>query len=102
MPGPCRRAAHVRCLGLTSVPLGGWICEACASGDPFTALSLPKPECDDAGRPVWDVTEGQISKAFRKRSLAVHPDKNPSAEAKVAFDKLNEWHRALKPTACRP
>ena len=72
------------------------ILEACASGDPFTALSLPKPECDDAGRPVWDVTEGQISKAFRKRSLAVHPDKNPSAEAKVAFDKLNEWHRALK------
>ena len=72
------------------------ILEACASGDPFTALSLPKPEFDDAGRPVWDVTEGQISKAFRKRSLAVHPDKNPSAEAKVAFDKLNEWHRALK------
>jgi curved DNA-binding protein CbpA len=72
------------------------ILEACASGDPFTALSLPKPECDDAGRPVWDVTEGQISKAFRKRSLAVHPDKNPSAEAKAAFDKLNEWHRALK------
>ena len=45
---------------------------------------------------MWDVTEGQISKAFRKRFLAVHPDKNPSAEAKAAFDKLNEWHRALK------
>jgi hypothetical protein len=67
-----------------------------AGGDIFSALVLPKPECDDAGRPVWDVSDSEISKAFRKRSLAVHPDKNPSAEAKEAFDTLNDAVRVLR------
>jgi len=67
-----------------------------AGGDIFSALNLPKPTCDDAGRPVWDVTESEISKAFRKRSLVVHPDKNPSADAKQAFDKLNDAIRVLR------
>lgn len=66
------------------------------AGDYFSCLSLPKPDCDDAGKPVWDVTDGQISKAFRKRSLAVHPDKNPSPEAKDAFEKLSDANRALR------
>jgi hypothetical protein len=57
---------------------------------------LPKPDCDDGGKPVWEVTEGQISKAYRKRSLAVHPDKNPSLEAKEAFERLSDANRALK------
>ena len=65
-------------------------------GDISSALVLPRPECDDAGRPVWHVTDSEISKAFRKRSLAVHPDKNPSAEAKQAFDKLNDAVRSLR------
>ena len=72
------------------------ILKAHAAGDFFACLSLPRPDCDDAGAPVWAVTEGAIAKAFRKRSLAVHPDKNPSAEAKEAFDKLSDANRALK------
>jgi DnaJ family protein C protein 8 len=67
-----------------------------AGGDIFSALLLPAPGCDDAGRPVWTVTDSEISKAFRKRSLAVHPDKNPSPEAKDAFDKLNDAIRTLR------
>ena len=74
------------------------ILKAHAAGDFFACLSLPRPDCDDAGAPVWAVTEGAIAKAFRKASLAVHPDKNPDrvAEAKEAFDKLSDANRALK------
>ena len=57
-------------------------------GDYFSCLGLPPPDCDDAGRPVWDVTDAAISKAYRRASLAVHPDKNPTPEAKAAFDKI--------------
>jgi hypothetical protein len=49
-----------------------------AAGDFFSCLLLPKPDCDDAGKPLWEVTDSQIAKAFRKRSIKVHPDKNPS------------------------
>jgi curved DNA-binding protein CbpA len=45
---------------------------------------------------VWDVSESTISKAYRRASLAVHPDKNPLPEAKAAFDKLNDAVRALR------
>jgi curved DNA-binding protein CbpA len=48
------------------------------------------------GRPLWNVTDGQISKAYRKRSLKVHPDKNPTPEAAIAFDNLNDAKRALE------
>ena len=65
-------------------------------GDYFSCLGLPPPDCDDAGRPVWDVTDAAISKAYRRASLAVHPDKNPTPEAKAAFDKLNDAVRALR------
>ena len=45
---------------------------------------------------MWDVTDAAISKAYRRASLAVHPDKNPTPEAKAAFDKLNDAVRALR------
>jgi hypothetical protein len=77
------------------------ILRACAKGDVFAALALPAPACDDAGRPVWDVTDKEMSKAFRKRSLAVHPDKNPAPEAKRAFDKLNDAIRVLRDPVTR-
>ena len=77
------------------------ILRACATGDVFAALALPAPACDDAGRPVWDVTDKEMSKAFRKRSLAVHPDKNPAPEAKRAFDKLNDAIRVLRDPVTR-
>ena len=99
--GPSRTAPVVR-EAAEGDPVGGGgtvasqILKHIDGGDIFSALVLPRPECDDAGRPVWDVTDAEISKAFRKRSLAVHPDKNPSAEAKQAFDKLNDAVRALR------
>ena len=70
-------------------------------GDYFSCLGLPPPDCDDAGRPVWDVTDAAISKAYRRASLAVHPDKNPTPEAKAAFDKLNDAVRALRDDVLR-
>ncbi len=36
-----------------------------------------------------------MSRAFRKASLRVHPDKNPSPEARKAFDALNAALKAL-------
>lgn len=99
--GPSRTAAVVR-EAAEGDPVGGGgtvasqILKHIDGGDIFSALVLPRPECDDAGRPVWHVTDSEISKAFRKRSLAVHPDKNPSAEAKQAFDKLNDAVRSLR------
>ena len=99
--GPSRTAPVVR-EAAEGDPVGGGgtvasqILKHIDGGDIFSALVLPRPECDDAGRPVWDVTDAEISKAFRKRSLAVHPDKNPSAEAKQAFDKLNDAVRSLR------
>ena len=99
--GPSRAAPVVR-EDAEGDPVGGGgtvasqILKHIDGGDIFSALVLPRPECDDAGRPVWHVTDSEISKAFRKRSLAVHPDKNPSAEAKQAFDKLNDAVRELR------
>ena len=99
--GPSRTAPVVREAAEGDPVRGGGsvasqILEHIDGGDIFSALVLPRPECDDAGRPVWHVTDSEISKAFRKRSLAVHPDKNPSAEAKRAFDKLNDAVRSLR------
>ena len=48
------------------------------------------------GRSVWDVTDAEISKAFRKRSLAVRCRQTPARRPKQAFDKLNDAVRALR------
>ncbi|ORX49820.1 DnaJ-domain-containing protein [Hesseltinella vesiculosa] len=40
-------------------------------------------------------TQAQIKKAYRKKSLAVHPDKNPSADAAVLFDSLTKARDVL-------
>ena len=79
-----------------SLPIAERILADYEKGNFFACLGLPPPDCDDAGRPVWDVSESTISKAYRRASLAVHPDKNPLPEAKAAFDKLNDAVRALR------
>ena len=79
-----------------SLPIAERILADYEKGNFFACLGLPAPDCDDAGRPVWDVSESAISKAYRRASLAVHPDKNPLPEAKAAFDKLNDAVRALR------
>lgn len=64
--------------------------------DYFRLLELPAPGVDALGRPDWPVSAGEVSKAYRKLSILVHPDKNPGEEARRAFEALNEAHRALK------
>ena len=51
---------------------------------------------DALGQPTWAVTPAEVSRAYRKLSILVHPDKNPGEEARAAFEALNEAHRALK------
>ena len=58
-------------------------------------LQLPPPEVDDLGRLAWGVPASEVSKAYRRLSVLVHPDKNPGEDARAAFEALNEAHRAL-------
>jgi curved DNA-binding protein CbpA len=67
-----------------------------ADRDYFRLLELAPPEIDALGRAVWEVTHGEISRAYRKLSVLVHPDKNPGEEARRAFEALNKAHRLLK------
>lgn len=56
------------------------------------------------GRPTWDCTDAEISKAYRRLSIFVHPDKPANQnrpEAREAFERLNEAHRILKDPAKR-
>ena len=59
-------------------------------------MELPLPEADELGRPVWSVTSADISKAYRRLSVLVHPDKNPGEDARKAFEALNAAHRKLR------
>ncbi|KAI8093356.1 uncharacterized protein BX664DRAFT_364906 [Halteromyces radiatus] len=40
-------------------------------------------------------TDGDIKKAYRKKALTVHPDKNPSPDAAILFHKLNQAQEIL-------
>ena len=64
--------------------------------DYFRMLELPPPDVDALGRPKWEVTPAEVSKAYRKLSVLVHPDKNPGDDARQAFEVLNRAHRILK------
>ena len=59
-------------------------------------LELPAPEADALGRPAWPCTSSDISKAYRRLSALVHPDKNPAKDARQAFEALNQAHKALR------
>lgn len=54
------------------------------------------PEADEIGRPSWNVTSADISKAYRRLSVLVHPDKNPGEDARKAFEALNDTYRKLR------
>ncbi|KAL3138763.1 hypothetical protein ABBQ32_005608 [Trebouxia sp. C0010 RCD-2024] len=66
------------------------------SGTYFRLMELPQPEADELGRPILSVTSTDISRAYRRISVLVHPDKNPGEDARKAFEALNEAHRKLK------
>ena len=59
-------------------------------------LDLPYPDVDALGRPVWNVSPGDISRAYRKLSILVHPDKHPGEDARRAFEALSQAQRRLK------
>ena len=63
---------------------------------PCRLLELPDPHIDALGRVAWTGTPGDVSKAYRKLSALVHPDKNPHPEARTAFEALNKAHRMLR------
>ena len=65
------------------------------SSNHFDTLQLPKPYADLAGEPVWDVSEDQVAKAFRKLSLCCHPDKSTDPEAPRAFEVLKKAKACL-------
>jgi len=73
--------------------------------DYFGLLHLEYPSVDALGRPAWDVSPAQVSKAYRTLSVLVHPDKIASSQlhtkdihekARDAFEALNESHKKLK------
>lgn len=59
-------------------------------------LELSLPDVDDLGRPVWSCSAADVSRAFRRLSVLVHPDKNPEPEARSAFEALSSAHRQLR------
>eukprot|EP00884_Botryococcus_braunii_P017135 jgi/Botrbrau1/4104/Bobra.152_3s0052.1 len=64
--------------------------------DYFRMLELPLPDVDELGRPVWSCTSGDVSRAYRRLSVLVHPDKNPGDDARQAFEALSTAQRILK------
>lgn len=87
--------------GDSSAPMGASdaiqrILAAKREKDWFRLLELAPPEMDALGRTVWSVPSADVSKAYRRLSVLVHPDKNPGAEARRAFEALNEAHRLLR------
>ena len=72
------------------------------AGDPFGVLGLERPGRDALGRPRWGAGDADVSRAFRRRSVRVHPDKFPgSALAAEAFDALNVAQTLLLDTVGR-
>ena len=61
----------------------------------FDLLRLPKPTADLLGEPVWDVSEADVHRAFRKTSLCCHPDKATHADAPRAFEALKAAKKCL-------
>jgi DnaJ domain len=67
-------------------------------------LGLPPVEVDALGRPTWECTAADVSRAYRKLSALVHPDKAATAahpDGRAAFEALNEAARILKDPARR-
>lgn len=67
-------------------------------------LGLPAVDVDALGRPSWECTDADVSRAYRKLSLFVHPDKQGNKDnekAREAFERLNEAHRILRDPAKR-
>eukprot|EP00879_Flechtneria_rotunda_P006158 GHRR01006475.1.p1 GENE.GHRR01006475.1~~GHRR01006475.1.p1 ORF type:complete len:250 (+),score=97.76 GHRR01006475.1:677-1426(+) len=65
-------------------------------GDYFRLLQLPRPQLNELGKAVWPVSSSEVSKAYRKLSILVHPDKNPGPDARQAFEQLKQAYNELR------
>ena len=97
---PCGAAAGARLMvfyggGQTSSSASKKIAAILRAANHFDRLQLPKPYADLAGEPVWDVSEEQVAKSFRKLSLCCHPDKSSDPEAPAAFELLKKAKACL-------
>mmetsp|Transcript_32305 Transcript_32305/g.62110 ORF Transcript_32305/g.62110 Transcript_32305/m.62110 type:complete len:427 (-) Transcript_32305:579-1859(-) len=70
------------------------ILKAQKTGDHIAVLGLAPPRLEN-GTVVWDAAESDIARCFRQMSLQVHPDKNKSINAAVAFRALSQAQEAL-------
>eukprot|EP00327_Prymnesium_parvum_P044561 CAMPEP_0205859358 /NCGR_PEP_ID=MMETSP1083-20121108/4678_1 /ASSEMBLY_ACC=CAM_ASM_000430 /TAXON_ID=97485 /ORGANISM="Prymnesium parvum, Strain Texoma1" /LENGTH=195 /DNA_ID=CAMNT_0053220959 /DNA_START=24 /DNA_END=612 /DNA_ORIENTATION=+ len=61
----------------------------------FEMLRLPKPYADLLEQPVWDCTDDQVNRAYRKLSLCCHPDKSSHPDAPRAFEALKKAKACL-------
>ena len=61
----------------------------------FDALKLPRPHADLMDQPIWDVAETEINRAYRRLSLACHPDKSTHIDAPRAWETLKRAKACL-------
>ncbi len=47
-------------------------------------MELPSPDMDELGRPWWCGTSADVSKAYRRLSILVHPVSRPWRDRRVA------------------
>jgi len=70
-PNQCKKSANVH--------RSKQVCrEICAAKDYYKVLGVEK-----------DASENDLKKAFKRRAVKVHPDKNPAPRATEAFKKVN-------------
>lgn len=62
----------------------------------FRLLQLPGPHLNELNKAEWPVSSSELSKAYRKLSILVHPDKAPRPEARQAFEQLKQAYNELK------
>ena len=61
----------------------------------FDLLKLKRPHADRMDHPVWEVTDDDVHRAFRKLSLCCHPDKSSHPDAPRAFEALKKAKKSL-------
>jgi hypothetical protein len=59
-------------------------------------LQLPGPQLNSLSKAEWAVSSSELSKAYRKLSILVHPDKMPGEKARQAFEQLKQAYNELR------
>ena len=62
-----------------------------------TCLQLPPVYKNALGKPVWDVSDAQVTSAYKRLAVIIHPDKNVGMDGAVdAFRALHAAYKALR------